>query len=314
LVIRLRKSIIYGQPEVFDTISLHEDYAGVGLYYRQANACWPGICPPTYAYHLDPDLTFTLESYMGPALSFERMSIQQGFVYGRQVGTFFRTMHDRPAPIKGFGDIVWNGETLVARQATPLESRWADEVTSLHEHLDRLRHSDHRFDHQAVKASLDQALVCRNLALEPVTLVNGDITQENLIVRRGSFAGLIDPVPLLHNGLRYAAFFIYCYKSYLPNLYDAPRYARHHYQQHQPLMTAIADGYQAGYTHYEPGLIEALRQEYFLWALTVAAENLARLTATPTPESYLRAGDRQAIAARLQRCLRELEALCQPDN
>lgn len=35
--------------------------------------------------------------------------------------------------------------------------------------------------------------------------------------------------------------------------------------------------------------------------------NLARWQAGPDPEIRLRAGDKQAIAARLQRCLQELE-------
>ncbi|MFN8514099.1 MAG: hypothetical protein U0841_16245 [Chloroflexia bacterium] len=54
-------------------------------------------------------------------------------------------------------------------------------------------------------------------------LVNSDITPENLIVRRGRFVGLVDPVPHIGNATRHAALFLCCYRLLLPSLHDAPQ-------------------------------------------------------------------------------------------
>ena len=66
---------------------------------------------------------------------------------------------------------------------------------------------------------LDQVLAIRRPETEPVVLVNGDITPENFIARRSKFAGLIDPVPVLHNGLRYA--FLFCVLLSVPSAQPA---------------------------------------------------------------------------------------------
>ena len=93
----------------------------------------------------------------------------------------------------------------------------------------------------------------------------------------------------------------------MPNQHDAPRYARHRFDQYRPILTALADGYLSGYTQGESALVQALRQEYFLWALDIAHENQQRLAGQMNDEVRIRAGDKQAIAARLQRRLQELE-------
>ncbi len=309
LVIRLRKKVIYGRRETFDERYLHEDYAPVGLYYGQANRVRPGICPTIYAYRLAPDLSFTLESYMGPALALPKLTVPQACDYGRQVGAFFRALHGLPPPVDGFGDLIWDGHALSGKSRGYLSEFWQAETDLLYEQLDRLSRSKFSFNRTTLKSKLDEVLAERPAAGEPVTLVNGDITPENLISRRGRFAGLVDPVPAVHNGHRYAGFFIYCYKSYLPSLADAPRYARHQFQAYRAVMNALADGYLAGYTQGDLYLEQRLCQEYFLWAVDVAVENLRRVTAKMDTELYLRAGDTSLIAARLQRCLRELEHL-----
>ena len=306
LVIRLRKKIIYGRPDIFDEKELHEDYGPVGLYYRQANGCWPGLCPQIYEYRLDSELSFTIESYMGPALALGRLTPATAYAYGQQVGAFFRTMHAQPPPLKGFGNLVWTGTALAGEDQTSPKSIWQAERDAIFEQFEQLERSRFKFDVIRVKPTLEAALGQRRFDQEPVVLANGDITPENLISRRDKFAGLIDPVPVLHNGLRYASFFIYCYKSYLPNLHDAPRYARHQFERYLPVMTALADGYMAGYTQNDERVAQALQLEYFLWAIDAAYEQWQRLNAVPTPELHLRAGDKKMMAARLRRFLREL--------
>ena len=307
-VIRLRKQIIYGKQELFDSQYLYEDYEPVGLFYRQANRCQLGICPEFYKYILTPELTFTIESYMGPTISLQALTTQEAFRFGQQVGHFFRKMHATPPHLNGFGELIWTNQSIQGQDHRNLADIWQAEVTTFYEQFDQLSQSGFQFEQVAIKSKLDYILNNRSIETEPVSLVNGDISPENLIAKRKNFSGLIDPVPKLHNGLRYAAFFIYCYKSYLPNLYNAPRYLRHQFQHHGPVMVAMADGYINGYTQEDMELKHKLAQEYFLWGLDVAFENFKRLTSEMTEEIYLRAGDKKTIAERLQICLRELES------
>ncbi len=137
---------------------------------------------------------------------------------------------------------------------------------------------------------------------EAVALVNGDVTPENLLARGERFGGLIDPVPLLHNGTRYAACFVFCYRFLLPALADAPRFDRP-----APTLAAIADGYVEGYAGRDDALRRDLEAEYFPWALGIADENLRALGAEPSEGRRLRAGSEAAIGARLTCCLHELE-------
>ncbi len=307
LVIRLRKQVIYGRQEAYDQRYLREDYEPVGLYYRLANQCQPGVCPVVYTYDLDPKLTFTVESYMGRGLTLTKLTTEQALAYGQQVGRFFRAMHRLRSPLSGFGYLVWNGTGLQAEKSRSVADIWQAEVESLWQQFDELCQADLSFEQASVRRKLSQAVTGRTFEAEPVVLVNRDVSPENLIARRRNFVGLVDPVPLLHNPLRYASFFVYCYQSYLPNLYDAPRYARHQFQQYRPVLAALADGYVDGYTQGDDRIEANLRLEYYVWALKVAHENLERLTAEPDSETLIRAGDKQAIAARLQRCLQELE-------
>jgi hypothetical protein len=308
LVIRLRKQIIYGRQEAYDEQYLREDYEPVGLYYRLANRCRPGVCPAVYTYDLNPDLTFTVESYMGRSLALAKLTIKQARAYGQQVGYFFRAMHQLRPSLSGFGYLVWNRTGLQAEKSRSVADIWRAEVETLWQQFDELGRADLSFERTAVKRKLNQALAGRAFEAEPVVLVNRDVSPENLIARRRNFVGLVDPVPLLHNALRYASFFVYCYQSYLPNLYNAPRYARHQFQRYRSVMAALADGYVDGYTQGDDRIEENLRLEYYIWALQVAYENLQRLTAEPDSETLIRAGDKKAIAARLQRCLQELES------
>lgn len=289
---------------------MHEDYAPVGLYYRAANQCWPGICPHFYTYLLAPDLSGTIESYMGRRLALAGLAEQQAFAFGHKVGQFFRTMHAQPPPLAGFGYPIWNGAGLAAADHRSPAEIWPAEEARFREQFDRLGRAGLQFDRAGVRARLEQVLAERSprvLQGEAVVLANRDISPENLLACRGRFSGLVDPVPLLHSGLRYAAFFVYCYRSYLPNLHDAPRYARHRFETHRPAKAALAEGYLEGYTRQEAAVRRKLHLEYFIWAVEAAYENLNRVTNELTEEIRLRAGDRRAIAARLQRCLGELE-------
>lgn len=174
--------------------------------------------------------------------------------------------------------------------------------------MDGLAGSKLPFDWVTIRRKLESGLVERSFLAEPVTLVNGDVTPENFIARRGRFAGLIDPVPALNNGARYAAFFILCYRFLLPALADAPRYVCHGFDRHRPVMGAIAHGFEVGYV--SPGDADTrhqLRLEYFFYLLRFAHRWWQILNSEPNEEIYLRNGTPERIEARLRWCLRELE-------
>ncbi len=300
VVVRLRKTVIYGRERPFDEQELREDYEPVRLYYRVANDCQPGLCPALYEYHLSPAFTYTVESYMGCSVDLSTLTVAQAHDYGCTVGRFFRAMHARPAPLPGYGRLLWNRHSLEAEdQRAPSEIRQA-EAEQLRQQFDQLASSG--LDLQAARHSL--TLILDHDTIQPIRLINGDISTENLIIRRGQLAGLVDPVAELGSGTRYASFFVFCYRFLLPAMSNAPRYERHHFDRSSPVLSAVADGYLQGYG----GDSVALRMEYFRWLLYAAHQNWQRLNAELDAETYLRAGSKPIIAARLQRCLAELEA------
>ncbi|HEX5502759.1 MAG TPA: hypothetical protein VFW96_09055 [Thermomicrobiales bacterium] len=301
LVVRLRKPVIYGRREPFDERALHTDYAGVGAYYAAANECRPGICPAAYAYHISPALSCTVESYLGPALVLGRLTPGSAVAIGRAAGVCFRAMDEWRPPWPGWGELVWTPEGLRGEDARPLGAILAAEAAAWRDGLDRLVAAGYAFDHAAARAMLDRALAGRADAPAPPSLVNGDISPENLIVRRGRFVGLIDPVPALGDGARYAAFFLLCYRLLLPALHDAPRYARHHFDRHAPALAHIADGFEAGYVGDDPALARAIGREYFLWVLDLAVAAHDMLGQPVDEERRLRTGGKEAIARRVRR-------------
>jgi hypothetical protein len=80
------------------------------LYYQEANHTWPGICPSFYHYRLDPDLIFTLESYIpGSPLPLKNLSIREATKIGESLGNLIQQMQQKPAPLPGHGLVTWKG-------------------------------------------------------------------------------------------------------------------------------------------------------------------------------------------------------------
>jgi hypothetical protein len=311
VVIRLRKKIIYGRREVYDEQVLHEDYAPVGVYYQQANRCQPGICPEIYHYRVEPDLIFTLESYMGAATPLAELTEGEAQAYGQTVGQFFRAMHalTPDVAVEGCGLLVWDGQRVVGKERQSIGALWQTEIEGLRQQAERLYTSELIFDRATITSKLDAVLVQRDWGREPLALVNRDVTPENLIVREGRLAGLVDPVPMLHNGTRYAVFFLYCYQFLLPALNGAPRYAHHRFREMAPIMAAVAKGYLEGYTQGDEVLRRAVQMEYFLWLLSEACDDYELAQGEMSEEMRLRTGGNAVLSASVQAALREMERL-----
>lgn len=305
LVIRLRKKIIYGEAEPFDAAELHSDYAQVGLYYTQANHCQAGICPIPYDYYVSPELSFTVEGYLGERLDYTCLTAEEAFVFGRDIGRFFRRMHQQPAPLAGYGEVRWQEGQLIAERPHTPAAVWREMQTAAAKQIDLLT-SHALFQHEQIAPKVHLAITQSTFAQEPFALVNRDITPENLIAQNNRFIGLIDPVVRLGNPTRFAALFVYCYRFLLAAYNTAPRYATHQFRQFQPLLQEIANGYLDGYTQGDLALLRQIDYAYYLYLLDEAAQCYTSLQTPLTARQILRQGNHEAIAARLASCLHEL--------
>jgi hypothetical protein len=309
LVVRLRKQVIYGRKEAWNEQRLHEDYAPVGLYYAAANRCRPGICPAVYLYRIDPDLIFSLESYLpGSPLALQCLSKRSAVKIGEAIGVFLRAMHAAPTPLPGHGLLTWKEGQVVTSSLESWSDVWASRHAKMRCQLATLAGAPLEFDRNRVERKLEDALSRRQHSREPVVLANRDVSPENLLDRAGEWVGLVDPVPILENGTFYAAWFLHCYRLFLLLLGDAPRYAPHKFHKHADVLAAIADGFEAGYVQGERVLKLALHLDEFLWALDLAFESYELLQKGMTQEMRLRRGNEVSVQAALTCCLRTLEA------
>jgi hypothetical protein len=310
LVVRLRKQVIYGQTEVWDAQTLHEDYAPVGLYYQVANRAHPGVCPAIYDYRIDPDLTFTIESFLpGRPLPLDSLSIPGAVEIGQALGEFFRNMHSHSTTLPGHGDLTWSGGQITAARQVPAGQIWQGRRAEYQAQLEALTASALEFNRARINQKFALALESRNPAADPVALVNQDITPENLLVYERRWVGLVDPVPALDNGTYYAAWFTHCYRLFLPTLSNAPRYVRHNFRARSTVLSAIADGFTSGYCQHDPLIFQDLRIDEFFWALDLAHENYELLRNRMNPEMRLRRGTPDDVAGALQRALQTLQKI-----
>lgn len=308
-VVRVRKKIIYGRERAFDEGKLKAEYESVGLYYQRGNQVEDGICPRVYHYQVNSEITYTLETYLGPCLSIANFSPRHASVYGRQIGEIFQELHRLPAEIQGYGELTWNGKALVCSDQRSKKEIWSEEKEILLQRMEELAASQLEFDREGTSKKLQKAIDGSTFVEEPFTMANVDITPENLLCEDNQFSGLIDPIPYIDNGTRWAAFFMFCYQFLLPVYHEAPRYSRHQYHRHRPTMNALSTGFMAGYTNGETiALMSRLQEEYYLQLFELTYDCYQDLELKELDEeTYLRKGDQKAIARRLEACLAELE-------
>jgi hypothetical protein len=207
--------------------------------------------------------------------------------------------------------LIWTREGVRGEDPRPFTTIAGVEAGRWRAGLARLGSAGFDFDAAAAARRLGETLTRRaGYALVPA-LVNADITPENLIVRRGRFVGLVDPVPHIGNATRHAALFLCCYRLLLPSLHDAPRYAGRGFAEHAGTMARIADGYEAGYLEGgPPTLARELADEYWLQVLNLAIGGRARLGAPLSEEQRIRTGGHAAIERRVRGYVRVLSAEC----
>ena len=118
--------------------------------------------------------------------------------------------------------------------------------------------------------------------------------------------GLVDSVPLLDSGTYYAAWFLHCYRLFLPAISLAPRYRHNHFHRHAEKLAAIADGFESVYTQQNIERKQALNRDEFLWALDLAHESGLLLRDGINEKMRLRRGDEANITATLKSSLQRL--------
>lgn len=304
LVIRFPKKQAYGKIVLFDSQELLSEYSGNGFYYRQANMIMPGICPEEYDFHVDSELTYTVESYMGQSINLLVTDSLMGRDYGIQMGDFCRKMDDVKTALAGFGHITWMDGELEGFYKEDSLKLMSDEKDKFQFEWARLRDAKLSFDRSSIQEKL--SLCLENRSVSSISLTNQDISPENLIIRDGRIH-LIDPRPVLNRGVAYAGDFVNDYKILFPTYYQAPRYIKNRFHKHKDVLYALATGFEDGYTI---GLVErkkALKIEQFLQLFSLCYRNYDTLQEEINTETYLRMGDKKAIESRLPIYLRELE-------
>ncbi|MFJ7973532.1 hypothetical protein [Psychrobacillus sp. NPDC096389] len=307
LVLRIRKKKAYGQFQVFKEIDLITEYESSKVYYKQANQCSFNICPSFFDYYIDESLVFTVESYMGEGKTLPTLSHSQAFSIGKKLGETFKFMQDINPDIKGFGDIIWSGNQLEGEVQQAANDFWQADNDYYLSILNSLSTSDLTFNRDKVGDMIFNLIENRRKKQQKIALVNQDVTPENIILNLDKVS-LIDPFPKLDFDLKYAGYFVFCYKFLLPAYSNTTRYQKHAYDQYSKKLSRIADGFINGYILNNENLYKRIVDEYILWTLLEAYEHFEILNENEVDSKTLQQmGDKKMIKSRLLLCLKELE-------
>jgi hypothetical protein len=310
LVLRIKKKTAYGERQQFNPLELITEYEASKAYYKQANQCSFKICPTYFDYYLEDELVFTVESFMGTGVKLETLSLSDAFTYGEKLGIFFEVMHRKTPDIKGTGKLIWNGTHLEGKEQQETDLAWKKENDFYKSILEKLLAAPFDFQTPHVFDGLFHLIENRRTNPQKIALVNQDITPENIIFNNNRVS-IIDPYPKLDFDLKYAGYFVFCYKFLLPAYSNAPRYKHHCYDQKRPILSQIANGFISGYigTDVENSATR-LMEEYILWTLLEAFEHYELLNKNELSNKIVQQmGDKETIYERLKLCFKELESL-----
>src|SRR5690625_2808096 len=146
LVVRFPKKQAYGKTVLFNLDEMISEYGGNGFYYQQANKIMPGICPEEYDFHVESELTYTIESYMGQPISLSTINPSMGKEYGVQLGEFFQRMDEVEPGIVGFGRIIWNNDGFEGIHTGEPQKNTDDEKSEIQTNWTQLQNAKLSFD------------------------------------------------------------------------------------------------------------------------------------------------------------------------
>lgn len=315
LVIRIKKNEAYGELQQIDEQELTTEYESTKAYYLHANTSDQNVCPDFYQYFIEDDTVFTVETFMGRGTDLLLLDQNKAHSYGTKLGQIFHRIHNQKTSIVGFGELHWQGETLQGSDLRNEDELWLEENEHVLTALNALIHSNLCFDKEKVSQHIHALIENRRTQVQKISLVNQDVTPENLILSDKHIA-IIDPFPRLDFDLKYAAYFVFCYNFLLPAFSNAPRYINQAYQEKSYVLNKIADGFISGYCSNVVGdelttQTRRILDDYTLWVLQEAYEhydilNHPHLNLKTTQQM----GNREMITVRLHLCLEELEKRC----
>ncbi|MFF2753117.1 hypothetical protein ACFVR1_05085 [Psychrobacillus sp. NPDC058041] len=312
LVLRIRKKKAYGQLQAYKDIDLITEYESSKVYYHQANQCSFNICPSVFDYFHEESVVFTVESFMGKGKILQCLSHSEAFAIGEKLGEFFKVMHRKVPELQGFGNIIWNGKHLEGQKQQEASYIWQKDNDFYLSILNSLTTTDLTFNREIVVDKILNLIENRRKNQQKISLVNQDVTPENIIFHLDKVS-LIDPFPRLDFDLKYAGYFVFCYKFLLPIYSNASRYQNHEYNKNSKILSRIADGFMKGYINDNVNLLKCLLDEYILWILLEAYEHYETLNKSELdPKTLQQMGDKEMIMNRLTLCLNELEKLSSP--
>lgn len=310
VVIRVKKKKAYGQLQEFDELELKSEYQSSKAYYELANQCSADICPSFFTYFIDESMVFTIESYMGEGIKLQRLNSLQAYNLGKKLGQFFRAMHAKNSGIKGFGNLVWNGKQLEGSLHHDAAQIWQSDNNHYVSVIDKLSGTDLEFNRNIVAERIVTIIKKRRVTQQTISLVNQDITPENILFKSDKVF-LIDPFPRLDFSLKYAGYFVFCYKFLFKVYSNAPRYQKNQYNEIHAVLTKVADGYIYGYIGERKYLYKQIINEYILWTLLETYEHYEMLKVDNlSGKTMEQMGNKDMINQRLKVCLKHLEELC----
>lgn len=191
-----------------------------GLYYQHANQVMPGICPEFFAYHVEPELTFTMESYCGTTLSLSETTRSDAVELGRQCGQFMSAMSRAEVPLRGFGFLGWQEKGL-AGKSKDLQAYWEEEANEYREQFEQLVQAGIPLREDRIRGKLEEAIRYRLGRTPRLSLTNRDISPENIIVDNQRLR-LIDPLPLQYDDHAFSGNLLNNFNTLFPSYDRSP--------------------------------------------------------------------------------------------
>jgi hypothetical protein len=310
IVLRIKKKKAYGQFQEYDELDLITEYESSKAYYQQANQCSFDICPSFFKYFIDERLVFTVESFMGEGKPLQSLSDFEAYTIGIKLGEFFLVMHSKTPEIKGCGNLLWNGKHLEGNLQKDADQVWRNDNDFYVSVLDKLITADLKMNRNTMVDKLLNLIENRRNKQQKLSLVNQDVTPENIILNSDKVS-LIDPFPMVDFDLKYAGYFVFCYKFLLPAYSTAPRYRNNAYDQNYSILSKIADGFTNGYIGDNENWLNCLKNECILWTLLETYDHYEILNKSELSyKTIQQMGSKDIINKRLTLCLKELERLC----
>ena len=309
LVLRIPKRIAYDKEVMFNQDELTADYAGTKAFYQHANSAKKGMCPEHYAYSVQEELTYTIESYVGKSIGLAGQTPEQSKRYGREVGEFFLALEELDAPMHGIGYLTVGEEgEIKGLYEGNLNAFIREETGEYREEWEALLQSTYSFDKEKVRRTGEELISARSVDRERLVLTNQDTSPENMIFTE-SGVRMIDPFPILYTGTSLAANYVFNYQTLFHSLHNTKRHRKNHYHLLIPQLKASAEGFVEGYTNGSKQKWNDLNVEVYLKLVTMIHEHDQLLKQESiSREQMIRYGTKEQIQERMGIFLKELEA------